>query len=61
MKLSLEDSLLPKTHASGGYADIIYEYEACAFYIQNIHYYLKQLLQIEIIKGEWKWSLFQGI
>ena len=27
MKLSLEANLLPKTHASGGYADIIYEYD----------------------------------
>ena len=26
MKLSLEANLLPRTHASGGYADIIYEY-----------------------------------
>ncbi|NLP22128.1 MAG: AlwI family type II restriction endonuclease [Erysipelotrichaceae bacterium] len=32
MKLSLEANLLPKTHASGGYADIIYEYEACSYY-----------------------------
>ena len=32
MKLSLEAKLLPKTHAAGGYADIIYEYEACTFY-----------------------------
>lgn len=32
MKLSLEANLLPKTHAAGGYADIIYEYEACASY-----------------------------
>ena len=32
MKLSLEANLLPKTHASGEYADIIYEYEACTFY-----------------------------
>ncbi|WP_335993668.1 AlwI family type II restriction endonuclease [Fusobacterium polymorphum] len=32
MKLSLEANLLPKTHATGGYADIIYEYEACTFY-----------------------------
>ncbi|MDO5037724.1 MAG: AlwI family type II restriction endonuclease [Tissierellia bacterium] len=32
MKLSLEANLLPKTHAAGGYADIIYEYEACAAY-----------------------------
>lgn len=32
MKLSLEANLLPKTHASGGYADIIYEYEACISY-----------------------------
>lgn len=32
MKLSLEANLLPKTHAAGGYADIIYEYEACEFY-----------------------------
>lgn len=32
MKLSLEANLLPKTHAAGGYADIIYEYEACIFY-----------------------------
>lgn len=32
MKLSLEANLLPKTHAAGGYADIIYEYEACTLY-----------------------------
>ena len=32
MKLSLEANLLPKTHATGGYADIIYEYEACQEY-----------------------------
>ncbi|EFR31226.1 AlwI family type II restriction endonuclease [Eremococcus coleocola] len=32
MKLSLEANLLPKTHATGGYADIIYEYEACTSY-----------------------------
>jgi len=32
MKLSLEANLLPKTHAAGGYADIIYEYEACTSY-----------------------------
>lgn len=32
MKLSLEANLLPKTHATGGYADIIYEYEACTYY-----------------------------
>ena len=32
MKLSLEANLLPKTHAAGGYADIIYKYEACQEY-----------------------------
>lgn len=32
MQLSLEANLLPKTHATGGYADIIYEYEACLSY-----------------------------
>lgn len=32
MKLSLEANLLPKTHAAGGYADIIYEYDACREY-----------------------------
>ena len=32
MKLSLEANLLLKTHAAGGYADIIYEYQACASY-----------------------------
>ncbi|UTY34329.1 AlwI family type II restriction endonuclease [Treponema putidum] len=32
MKLSLDANLLPKTHAAGGYADIIYEYEACTSY-----------------------------
>jgi len=32
MKLSLESNLLPKSHALGGYADIIYEYEECNFY-----------------------------
>ena len=34
MKLSLEANLLPKTHAAGGYADIIYEYEV--IYSDNI-------------------------
>lgn len=32
MKLSLEANLLPKTHAGGGSADIVYEYESCEFY-----------------------------
>lgn len=32
MKLSLEANLLPKTHASGGAADIIYEYDSCPDY-----------------------------
>ncbi len=32
MQLSLEVNLLPKTHVAGGYADIIYEYEACLAY-----------------------------
>lgn len=32
MKLSLEANLLPKTHASGGSADIVYEYEATSDY-----------------------------
>lgn len=32
MNLSLEANLLPKTHASGGYADIIYQYEQTAEY-----------------------------
>lgn len=32
MKLSLEANLLPKTHATGGYADIIYEYDECSSY-----------------------------
>ena len=29
MKLSLDSELLPKTHAAGGSADIVYEYEKC--------------------------------
>lgn len=32
MKLSLEANLLPKTHAAGGNADIVYQYDACAYY-----------------------------
>ncbi|MFK3618480.1 AlwI family type II restriction endonuclease [Pasteurella multocida] len=32
MKLSLSADLLPKTHAGGGYADIIYEYEKTGYY-----------------------------
>ncbi|MBQ3490138.1 MAG: AlwI family type II restriction endonuclease [Clostridia bacterium] len=32
MKLSLDADLLPKTHASGGEADIVYEYEKTASY-----------------------------
>ena len=32
MKLSLEANLLPKTHAGGGTADIVYEYDQCKYY-----------------------------
>jgi hypothetical protein len=32
MKLSLDADLLPKTHAAGGEADIVYEYQECASY-----------------------------
>lgn len=32
MKLSLDADLLPKTHASGGEADIVYEYEETEYY-----------------------------
>ena len=32
MKLSLDADLLPKTHAAGGEADIVYEYEATEHY-----------------------------
>lgn len=32
MKLSLDADLLPKTHAAGGEADIVYEYDATAAY-----------------------------
>lgn len=32
MKLSLDVDLLPKTHAAGGEADIVYEYEATEYY-----------------------------
>jgi len=35
MKLSLEANLLPKAHAIGGSADIIYEYEACQEYPEH--------------------------
>lgn len=35
MKLSLEANLLPKTHATGGSADIIYEYEYCEDYPEH--------------------------
>lgn len=35
MKLSLDADLLPKTHAAGGEADIVYEYEETADYPQH--------------------------
>lgn len=35
MKLSLEANLLPKTHASGGGADIVYEYEETESYPEH--------------------------
>lgn len=35
MKLSLDADLLPKTHASGGEADIVYEYEATDCYPEH--------------------------
>ncbi len=35
MKLSLDADLLPKTHAAGGEADIVYEYEASTYYPQH--------------------------
>lgn len=35
MKLSLDADLLPKTHASGGEADIVYEYNQTAYYPEH--------------------------
>jgi len=35
MKLSLEANLLPKTHATGGYADIVYEYNECKEFLEH--------------------------
>ena len=35
MNLSLEADLLPKTHAGGGEADIVYEYAACSDYPEH--------------------------
>lgn len=35
MKLSLDPSFLPKTHAAGGEADIVYEYEATEYYPEH--------------------------
>ena len=35
LKLSLEADLLPKTHAAGGEADIVYEYEATGIYPEH--------------------------
>lgn len=35
MKLSLDADLLPKTHAAGGEADIVYEYEAFEYYPEH--------------------------
>ena len=36
MKLSLDANLLPKTHAAGGEADIVYEYTNCAAYPAHV-------------------------
>lgn len=35
MKLSLDADLLPKTHAAGGEADIVYEYEGTEYYPEH--------------------------
>lgn len=35
MKLSLDADLLPKTHAAGGEADIVYEYEVTEYYPEH--------------------------
>lgn len=35
MKLSLDADLLPKTHAAGSEADIVYEYEATECYLEH--------------------------
>ncbi len=35
MKLSLDADLLPKTHAAGGEADIVYEYEQTSYYPEH--------------------------
>ena len=35
MNLSLDSDLLPKTHAGGGEADIVYEYEKCKDYSEH--------------------------
>jgi len=36
MNLSLDADLLPKTHAAGGEADIVYHYDACADYPSHV-------------------------
>lgn len=41
LKLSLDANLLPITHAAGGEADIVYEYNATADYL-NIAYYWRR-------------------
>lgn len=48
MKLSLEANLLPKSHAAGGVADIIYEYEKCSDYPKHSSCYLRQRYQVAI-------------
>lgn len=36
MKLSLDSNLLPKTHAAGGEADIVYEYSKTPYYPEHV-------------------------
>ena len=60
MKLSLEANLLPRTHASGGYADIIYEYDKSKNYPKH-----SLLIEATLSDGsnqrKRRWSLCQDI
>lgn len=56
MKLSLDTDLLPVTHAAGGEADIVYEYEACPPHYPKHTLLLEATLADNTNQDEWRWS-----
>ena len=56
MNLSLEADLLPRTHAGGGEADIVWEYEAHSGLSGPHAAHRGHLVRTRAASGGWRWS-----